>query len=57
MNLNDLYLVVRTKDLKITAITDRPFQGDPDYLCEEATPAQVSRACKQDTRLRIIRHN
>ncbi len=56
MNLNNLFFVCRNSDMKITAITDRPFYGDPNYFCEEATPSQVVQATKENTSLKIIRH-
>ena len=56
MNLNNLFLVVRTMDMKVTAVTDMPFYGDPNYICEEATPRQIANATKENTNLKIIRH-
>ena len=57
MNLNNLFLVIRTDDMQITCITDRPWDGDPNYICEAATPQEVSFACKEDRKLRIVRSN
>lgn len=57
MNLNNLFLVIRTDDMQITCITDRPWDGDPNYICEEATPQQISLVCKEDRKLRIVRSN
>jgi hypothetical protein len=56
MDLNNLFFVCRTTDMKVTAVTDIPFYGDPNYYCEEATPRQVAEATKENTRLKIIRH-
>ncbi len=56
MNLNNLFFVCRNSDMKITAITDQPFYGDPNYFCEEATPSQVVQATKENTSLKIIRY-
>ena len=56
MNLNNLFFVCRTADMKVTAVTDMPFYGDPNYYCEEATPRQVAEATKKNTKLKIIRH-
>jgi hypothetical protein len=57
VNLNNLFFVVRTNDMKVTCVTDRPWDGDPTYICEAATPQQVSSACKADLKLRIVRSN
>ena len=57
MDLNNLFLVLRTSDLKVTCVTDTEFGGDPNYICEAATPKQVSIVCKADPTLRIVRSN
>ena len=57
VNLNNLFLVIRTDDMKVTCITDTFFAGDPAYICEAATPQEVSFACKEDRKLRIVRSN
>jgi hypothetical protein len=57
VNLNNLFFVVRTDDMKVTCVVDTPFGGDPNYTCEAATPKQVSTACKADPTLRIVRSN
>jgi hypothetical protein len=57
VNLNNLFFVVRTHDMKVTCVTDKFFGGDPNYICEAATPQQISSACKSDSKLRIVRSN
>ena len=57
VNLNNLFFVIRTEDFKVTCVTDKLFMGDPAYICEAATPKEVSLACKQDPKLRIVRSN
>jgi hypothetical protein len=57
VNLSNLFFVVRTDDMKVTCVTDKSFGGDPNYICEAATPQQVSSACKADPKLRIVRSN
>ena len=57
MSLNNLFFVIRTEDFKVTCVTDKLFMGDPAYICEAATPKEVSLACKQDPKLRIVRSN
>jgi hypothetical protein len=57
MNLNNLFLVIRSQDFKVTCVTDNQFGGDPNYICEAATPRQISSACKADPKLRIVRSN
>ena len=57
VNLNNLFLVLRASDLKVTCITDAAFGGDPNYICEAATPQQIVSACKADPKLRIVRSN
>ena len=57
MDLSNLFFVVRTDDMKVTCVTDKSFGGDPNYICEAATPQQISLACKQDPKLRIVRSN
>jgi len=57
VNLNNLYFVIRMDDMKVTCVTNKFFGGDPNYICEAATPQQISLACKQDPKLRIVRSN
>ena len=57
MNLNNLFFVIRTDDMKVTCVTDKSFGGDPNYICEAATPKQISSAFKADPKLRIVRSN
>jgi hypothetical protein len=57
VNLDNLYFVIRRNDMKVTCVTNKFFGGDPNYICEAATPQQISLACKQDPKLRIVRSN
>ena len=60
MDLNNLYLVLRSEDLAPTLIVSEKeamaSQGDPGYIYEALyTPKEVSRICKKYPKLRIIR--
>jgi hypothetical protein len=57
MNLSNLYIIHYTGEgeFRPTAITNSPFYGDPKYICEEASPQIVSKICRENPRLRIIR--
>jgi hypothetical protein len=55
MDLRNLFIVTDGMG-DPTAITDRPFQGDPFYRCEEASPREISRVCRENPRIKIVRH-